>query len=598
MNDLGDRLTKVAIAPTGNAIAKRQKVANELKSVSNLVEEMLSITKESYNVSLTASHMGQLAFEHTVTISDLRSRIAELQTEIRSWVQRSSQDATAVMVLAEENVVLAKANGELREHMTKLNERQRKQTETLENLLANSDFGSSTTVLNEILPNGQALLDVLDLPGVYSRLIGGLRVPVPNNKGELSILAPTTLATRPDLVDSIERQLRRPLGPEVNLANAYLNVAQTRDQEVRRRGMTVYAPGRILHKRIETIFDCEPSGLRKNLPAHLKAPLPIASERSKGLLNDLQGRGSIVFCDRFFDANGNQVQDMQVAPDPFPATVLMVNAMNTNAVLSDLLRQGDIPRLLNQELKNRKPAQKNNDYRWDDLWLEQDRGKALREFTEKLLSEEFCEVDKAAVKEVIAFFMNLKKSARLFQQQVDWKNPSPRIRSVMDRFTKTGAAVVSSIQMSKGSKQQRRSSAGIGRDMSDSLSGLTVEWNTDAPSSWVWNDNQKGAALDDPKLLTRLLQKNNVLPEEDDYLAEQTKVLPVEALSSAYKKFLNADSSFVVQTFSKGGKGKGKGGKFRTHEGKSKARWLPHEPLSYDLLMLPLPGLVNSEDET
>jgi hypothetical protein len=87
MNDLGDRLTKVAIAPTGNAIAKRQKVANELKSISNLVEEMLSITKESYNVSLTASHMGQLAFEHTVTISDLRSRIAELQTEIRSWVQ-------------------------------------------------------------------------------------------------------------------------------------------------------------------------------------------------------------------------------------------------------------------------------------------------------------------------------------------------------------------------------------------------------------------------------------------------------------------------------------------------------------------------------
>jgi hypothetical protein len=150
------------------------------------------------------------------------------------------------MILAEENVVLARANGELREHMTKLNERQRKQTETLESLLANSDFGLSTTVLNEILPNGQALLDVLDLPGVYSRLIGGLRGPAPNDKGELSILVPTTLATRPDLIDSIERQLRRPLGPEVNLANAYLNVAQTRDQEIRRRGTTVYAAGRIL----------------------------------------------------------------------------------------------------------------------------------------------------------------------------------------------------------------------------------------------------------------------------------------------------------------------------------------------------------------
>ncbi len=49
---------------------------------------------------------------------------------------------------------------------------------------------------------------------------------------------------------------------------------------------------------------------------------------------------------------------MQVAPDPYPATVLMTNAMNTSEALTDLLRQGDIPRLLNQELKNYKPALK------------------------------------------------------------------------------------------------------------------------------------------------------------------------------------------------------------------------------------------------
>ena len=114
--------------------------------------------------------MGQLAFEHTVTI-------IKLQTEIRSWVQRSSQDATTAMILAEENVVLARANGELSEHMTKLNARQRKQTETLESLLANSDFGLATTVLNEVLPDGQTLLELLDLTGTYSRLIGGLRGP-------------------------------------------------------------------------------------------------------------------------------------------------------------------------------------------------------------------------------------------------------------------------------------------------------------------------------------------------------------------------------------------------------------------------------------
>jgi hypothetical protein len=47
---------------------------------------------------------------------------------------------------------------------------------------------------------------------------------------------------------------------------------------------------------------------------------------------------------------------MQLARDPLPTTVLMVNAMNTSAELSELLRQGDIPRLLKQELKERMPA--------------------------------------------------------------------------------------------------------------------------------------------------------------------------------------------------------------------------------------------------
>ncbi len=96
-HDISDRLAKVAVAPTGSAIAKRQKVAIELKSFSNLVEEILSIAKESYRASLAASQMGHLAFKHTVTITELRSQVAELQTEIRSWVQRSSQDATAAV---------------------------------------------------------------------------------------------------------------------------------------------------------------------------------------------------------------------------------------------------------------------------------------------------------------------------------------------------------------------------------------------------------------------------------------------------------------------------------------------------------------------
>jgi hypothetical protein len=156
-----------------------------------------------------------------------------------------------------------------------------------------------------------------------------------NEKGRLSILAPTTLATRGELVESIERQLSRPSKHD-------LNAAMPRASEAKRRGVAAYS-----HR--------EPSGLRNNLPSFLKAPVAIASDRTVGLLDDLQNCGSIVFRDRFFDATGRQIQDMQVSRDHLPATVLMTNAMNTSKDLDDLLCQGEIPRLLNQELKERKP---------------------------------------------------------------------------------------------------------------------------------------------------------------------------------------------------------------------------------------------------
>jgi hypothetical protein len=93
------------------------------------------------------------------------------------------QDSTAVMILAEENVVLEKANAELFAQIQDLNGRQRKQTEIL---------GGHSTVLNDALTSGQALLELLELSGTYSRLIGELRESIANDKGELSILAPTT----------------------------------------------------------------------------------------------------------------------------------------------------------------------------------------------------------------------------------------------------------------------------------------------------------------------------------------------------------------------------------------------------------------------
>ena len=362
MSDMGERLKKVSAAPSSSATAKRHNIDVELQGVSSLVEEMLTIAKQSYSASLTASHMGHLAFELNITIAQLRRRIDELQREVRSWILRSSQDSTAAMILAEENIVLAKANSELAEKIQQLNGRQRKQTEVLSGLLTATDFGLSSTVLQEAVPKSQTLFELLDLPGIYSRLIGDLREPIANNKGVLSILAPTTFTTRNDLVESIEQQLRRSTDPDLQVANAYMTVAQARALEAERRGLAAYGDKRIPKRGVESIFHCEPSWLRKELPPHLKAPIPIAHEQVTGLLDDLQNRGSIVHVDRFFDAKGNQIQDVQVARDPLPATVLMVNAMNTSAELSDLLRRGDIPRLLNQELKERMPAKNPFDF--------------------------------------------------------------------------------------------------------------------------------------------------------------------------------------------------------------------------------------------
>jgi hypothetical protein len=182
------------------------------------------------------------------------------------------------MILAEENIVLAKANSELAEKMHQLNNRQRKQTEVLSGLLTTTDFGLPSTVLREAVPKSQTLLELLDLPGVYSRFIGELRELIANAKGALSILAPTTFATRNGLVDSIEQQLRRSYDPDLHIANAYLSVAQTRALEAERRGLAAYGEKRIPKKGVESIFRCEPSRLRNGPPptSKLRSQSPLS----------------------------------------------------------------------------------------------------------------------------------------------------------------------------------------------------------------------------------------------------------------------------------------------------------------------------------
>ncbi len=199
--------------------------------------------------------------------------------------------------------------------------------------------------------------------------------------------------------------------------------------------------------------------------------------------------------------------------------------------------------------------------------------------------------------------MLLKKNTRSFQHKVDWKSPSSRVRTVIDRASRATASVVASTPARKQSKQPRRSSAGIGRDLSEPLPGLAVEWNVEADYSWVWSDNQEGAAKSGPELLARLLQQSGWLHDKSDYLAEGKKVVPSDVMSSAYKKFVAPNNPPPAQATHKGGKGKGRTKGMRVPDRQhSKGKWVTLYPapeeVSHDLLMLPHPTLVNRDEET
>ncbi len=157
---------------------------------------------------------------------------------------------------------------------------------------------------------------------------------------------------------------------------------------------------------------------------------------------------------------------------------------------------------------------------WDDLWISRDGDGHFAVDAKHLINQQVGEADTKAVKDVCAFFMNLKKDTCRFQTLVDWSNPSSRIKTVLDKIARDTPPIVDSAPIKKQNKQQRRSLVGTGRDLPDSLPGLAVEWDVEADYSLVWNDNQNGAAYNAPELLTRLLQQVHYLPEKSVFLAE------------------------------------------------------------------------------
>ncbi len=106
---------------------------------------------------------------------------------------------------------------------------------------------------------------------------------------------------------------------------------------------------------------------------------------------------------------------------------------------------------------------------WNALWLEQGNGAHFQVHARTLINQQVGVPDRDAVKSVCTFFMNLKKNTCLFQHRIDWKNPSNRVKTELDKISRETPAFVDSAPTKKQSKQPRRSLVGIGRDLPDSL---------------------------------------------------------------------------------------------------------------------------------
>ncbi len=113
-------------------------------------------------------------------------------------------------------------------------------------------------------------------------------------------------------------------------------------------------------------------------------------------------------------------------------------------------------------------------YLWDDLWLEQDGAVQFVILAKRYEKERAAEADRAAVREVCVFFMRMKQDTRLYQQKVDWRNPGTRLAGVLDKANWQAANSALAAPFRKGTKQQRHSSTGFGRDSSESRTGLAV----------------------------------------------------------------------------------------------------------------------------
>jgi hypothetical protein len=163
-------------------------------------------------------------------------------------------------------------------------------------------------------------------------------------------------------------------------------------------------------------------------------------------------------------------------------------------------------------------------------------------FARRLINKQVSEADKSAVNEECSFIMNLKRNTSI--ELTGEILPHIRVKTVLDKASRATVAYVASTPARKQSKQQRRSSAGIGRELADTLPGLAVECNVEAEYSWVWNDNQVGAAANDPKLLTRLLAAAKSLSSRQGSLI----ILPKGRRMCLLRCWLQPTRSFLTET--------------------------------------------------
>ena len=631
-----------------------QRFEDEWGKLATLHDELFQLLESARGAEIAASHMGCIAFEHTRTILQLRDEIRSLRSEMVQWTQRASSEATACQTLAEENLIMAETNRKLHEHLQKLHSSMLRQQASLSAVL--DDF-----TRGDRLPRNERLAslgldshessELASLPSLYSAAMLGVRQPLSNKPGAVSLQSPASSITDSQAVASLNEMLQFPDEREAPpSAIAYMHDAEVRLFKARRHS----AQPRKIGEFRTPLFDSDNAEWRKQYGAIFKDALPIPPPNVEGVLDSQLRQGVVLHRDHYYDSKGSVITRPRVG-SKFPVTFSTLNELCTSSELAPLLNKTEVERLSlhisakareaihasgsttpktkngftgqdaaltelkraasansaedDEEWDSHSSANKNriflvqvpqtmllrpvypNDPLWESLWWtdEQSRDKNDPAFASTAIATFGGDsvIDRTAVAAVVDYYRNLQGNMKHFQILVDTKRLPTSIRK---RFFPSTSGLKNRKSEDGGHRHQKLKPA-KGKASAEMQRGQSQEWNFNLPTFYAWRDDAEGSYHNNPLRLTKKLEDDTLIPGIHSGRPALT-TLALSTIVGAADQLLKADASSKPWQ-SKAGHDNRRRSKGKGKQGKPSNRKTGSTDPVYSFLMLPHPASVN-----